>query len=44
MLCYLELIVGDSLEAFKRVYNRPNRFLGKVFFEQFEQNSGNGRL
>jgi DNA helicase-2/ATP-dependent DNA helicase PcrA len=37
MLCYLELIVGDSLEAFKRVYNRPNRFLGKVFFEQFEQ-------
>ena len=37
MLCYLELIVGDNLDAFKRVYNRPNRFLGKVFFEQFEQ-------
>ena len=37
MLCYLELIVGDNLDAFKRVYNRPNRYLGKVFFEQFEQ-------
>ena len=36
MMCYLELVVDDSITAFKRVYNRPNRFLGKVFFEQFE--------
>ncbi len=36
MMCYLELVVSDSVTAFKRIYNRPNRFLGKVFFEQFE--------
>jgi DNA helicase II / ATP-dependent DNA helicase PcrA len=43
MLCYLDLIIGDSMDAFKRVYNRPNRFLGKVFFEQFEERMRGGR-
>ncbi len=35
MVSYLELAIGDNMEAFKRVYNRPNRFLGKIFYEEF---------
>jgi DNA helicase-2/ATP-dependent DNA helicase PcrA len=42
MLSYLELLVSDSMEAFKRIYNRPNRFLGKVFLETFEQKMKRG--
>ncbi len=36
MLCYLKLALKDDMDAFKRIYNRPNRFLGKAFFEDFE--------
>ena len=37
MICYLKLALGDDLDAFKRAYNRPNRFLGKAFYEDFER-------
>ena len=42
MMCYLKLAMGDDMEAFKRVYNRPNRFLGKAFFEDFETKMARG--
>ena len=43
MLCFLKLIVGDNFEAFKRVYNKPNRYLGKVFFEEFSRRYAPGK-
>ena len=42
MMCYLKLSLNDDMEAFKRIYNRPNRFLGKVFFEDFESKMTRG--
>ncbi|MFH0989924.1 MAG: UvrD-helicase domain-containing protein [bacterium] len=42
MVAYLSLITGDSIEGFRRVYNKPNRFLGKVFLESFEYKSRGG--
>ena len=42
MICYLKLIVGNDIDALKRVYNRPNRYLGKVFWESFESKTRGG--
>ena len=42
MICYLRLLVRDDLDAMKRVFNRPNRFLGKVFWDAFYRRAAGG--
>ncbi len=40
ILSYLRLVEYDEDDAFRRVYNVPSRYLGKVFLREVEQMAG----
>lgn len=44
MICYLRVIENPDSdeEAYERIINRPNRFLGKAFVRQWKQQNSNG--